>query len=54
MTLADQLRIVEADTFGRIERLLTGKTAPRTESRGARRSPRPISTMYRYQWFEAA
>jgi DNA-directed RNA polymerase subunit beta len=28
---ADQLRIVEADTFGRIERVLTGKTAAATE-----------------------
>jgi DNA-directed RNA polymerase subunit beta len=53
--LADQLRIVEADTFGRIERLLTGKTAakgPKKLARGAKIAKAYLDDVDRYQWFE--
>jgi DNA-directed RNA polymerase subunit beta len=53
--LADQLRIVEADTFGRIERLLTGKTAakgPKKLVRGTKIAKAYLDDVDRYQWFE--
>jgi DNA-directed RNA polymerase subunit beta len=53
--LADQLRIVEADTFGRIERLLTGKTAakgPKKLARGTKIAKAYLDDVDRYQWFE--
>jgi DNA-directed RNA polymerase subunit beta len=53
--LADQLRIVEADTFGRIERLLTGKIAakgPKKLARGTKIAKAYLDDVDRYQWFE--
>jgi DNA-directed RNA polymerase subunit beta len=53
--LGDQLRIVETDTFGRIERLLVGKTAakgPKKLARGARITKEYLDDIDRYQWFE--
>src|SRR5512134_3361115 len=53
--LADQLRIVEADTFGRIERLLVGKTAakgPKKLARGTKIAKAYLDDIDRYQWFE--
>ena len=53
--LADQLRIVEADTFGRIERLLAGKTAakgPKKLAKGTRITKAYLDDVERYQWFE--
>jgi DNA-directed RNA polymerase subunit beta len=53
--LGDQLRIVETDTFGRIERLLVGKTAakgPKKLARGARITKEYLDDVDRYQWFE--
>jgi DNA-directed RNA polymerase subunit beta len=53
--LSDQLRIVENDTFGRIERLLTGKIAKGGPKKLAKNSP--LTTAYlhdqsRYDWFD--
>jgi DNA-directed RNA polymerase subunit beta len=53
--LQDQLRIVEADTFGRIERLLIGKTAakgPLKLVKGQKIEKSYLETLERYQWFE--
>jgi DNA-directed RNA polymerase subunit beta len=53
--LADQLRIVEADTFGRIERLLLGKQAakgPKKIARGTKITKEYLDDVERYQWFE--
>jgi DNA-directed RNA polymerase subunit beta len=53
--LADQLRIVETDTFGRIERLLTGKTAakgPKKLAKGTKITKAYLDDVERYQWFE--
>ncbi len=53
--LGDQLRIVETDTFGRIERLLLGKAAakgPKKIARGARITKEYLDDIDRYQWFE--
>ncbi len=55
--LADQLRIVEADTFGRIERLLIGKTAakgPKKLARGTKITKAYLDDVDRYQWFEVS
>jgi DNA-directed RNA polymerase subunit beta len=55
--LADQLRIVEADTFGRIERVLTGKTAakgPKKLARGTKVTKAYLDDVDRYQWFEVS
>ena len=55
--LADQLRIVENDAFGRIERLLLGKTAakgPKGLARGDRISQEYLADTERYFWFEIA
>jgi DNA-directed RNA polymerase subunit beta len=53
--LADQMRIVESDTFERLERLLLGKTA----NAGSSRSPKRITigksyldSLERYDWFD--
>jgi DNA-directed RNA polymerase subunit beta len=53
--LADQMRIVESDTFARLERLLTGKTA----NVGTSRSPKKtvvtkayLDSIERYEWFD--
>ncbi len=53
--LADQLRIVENDTFGRIERLLTGKTAkggPKKLAKGTRITKTYLHEVGRYDWFD--
>jgi DNA-directed RNA polymerase subunit beta len=54
--LADQMRIVENDTFGRIERLLVGKTAkggPKRLARGAKITKAYLTELaYRYDWFD--
>ena len=53
--LADQMRIVEADTFERLERLLTGKTAnggPKRLTKGAKVTKGYLETIERYDWFD--
>ncbi|MSQ49037.1 MAG: DNA-directed RNA polymerase subunit beta [Betaproteobacteria bacterium] len=53
--LADQLRIVEADTFERLERLLSGKTAnggPKRLAKGSKVTKGYLETIERYDWFD--
>jgi DNA-directed RNA polymerase subunit beta len=53
--LADQLRIVEDDAFGRIERLLTGKTAnggPKKLAKGTKITKAYLQETDRYHWFD--
>jgi DNA-directed RNA polymerase subunit beta len=53
--LADQLRIVEDDTFGRIERLLTNKVAtggPKGLKKGEKISKDFLASINRYDWFD--
>ena len=53
--LADQLRIVENDTFGRIERLLTGKVAkggPKKLGKGTKITKTYLHELGRYDWFD--
>ena len=53
--LADQLRIVEDDAFGRIERLLTGKTAnggPKKLAKGTKITKAYLQEIDRYHWFD--
>jgi DNA-directed RNA polymerase subunit beta len=53
--LADQMRIVEADTFERLERLLTGKTAnggPKRLAKGTKVTKSYLETIERYDWFD--
>ncbi|MGE0874286.1 MAG: DNA-directed RNA polymerase subunit beta [Burkholderiales bacterium] len=53
--LADQMRIVEADTFERLERLLTGKTAnggPKRLAKGTKIAKSYLETLERYDWFD--
>ena len=53
--LADQLRIVEDDAFGRIERLLTGKTAnggPKKLAKGTKITKAYLQDVERYHWFD--
>jgi DNA-directed RNA polymerase subunit beta len=53
--LADRLRIVEDDTFGRIERLLTGKTAnggPKKLAKGTKIAKTYLQELDRYHWFD--
>ncbi len=53
--LADQLRIVEDDAFGRIERLLTGKTAnggPKKLAKGTKITKAYLQDIDRYHWFD--
>ncbi|MEO8158682.1 MAG: DNA-directed RNA polymerase subunit beta [Betaproteobacteria bacterium] len=53
--LADQLRIVEDDAFGRIERLLTGKTAnggPKKLAKGTKITKAYLLDIDRYHWFD--
>ncbi|MEW6687453.1 MAG: DNA-directed RNA polymerase subunit beta [Pseudomonadota bacterium] len=53
--LADQMRIVEADTFERLERLLTGKTAnggPKRLAKGTKISKGYLETLEKYDWFD--
>jgi len=53
--LADQMRIVEDDTFGRIRRLLLGKKAnggPRRLAKGAVVSEDYLDSLDRFHWFD--
>jgi DNA-directed RNA polymerase subunit beta len=53
--LADQMRIVEGDTFGRIERLLVGKTAnggPQKLAKGSKITKSYLDDNERYHWFD--
>jgi DNA-directed RNA polymerase subunit beta len=53
--LNDQLRIVEDDTFGRIERLLIGKTAnggPKKLVKGTKLTKAYLQELERFHWFD--
>jgi len=53
--LADQMRIVEDDTFGRIQRLLEGKVAtggPNKLKKGEKVSADYLAAVGRYDWFD--
>jgi DNA-directed RNA polymerase subunit beta len=53
--LADQMRIVEADAFGRISRLLVGKVAtggPNKLKKGDTISQEYLESVGRYDWFD--
>jgi DNA-directed RNA polymerase subunit beta len=55
LDLNDQLRIVENDTFSRIERLLVGKVAnggPKKLAKGATVTKEYLQDLDRYHWFE--
>ena len=55
LDLNDQLRIVENDSFERLERLLTGKTAnggPKKLNKGAVLDTAYLKDLDRWQWFE--
>ena len=53
--LADQMRIVEGDAFGRIERLLIGKVAakgPHKLAKGTKITKAYLDDVERYDWFD--
>jgi len=53
--LADQMRIVEVDTFERLERLLNGKTAnggPKRLAKGTKIVKSYLESIERYDWFD--
>jgi len=53
--LADQMRIVESDTFERLERLLNGKTAnggPKRLAKGVKVTKEYLQSVERYDWFD--
>ena len=53
--LGDQMRIVESDTFERLERLLTGKVAnggPKRLAKGTKVTKDYIATVEKYDWFD--
>jgi DNA-directed RNA polymerase subunit beta len=53
--LKDQMRIVESDTFERLERLLTGKTAnggPKKLAKGTKITKAYLETVEKREWFE--
>jgi DNA-directed RNA polymerase subunit beta len=53
--LGDQMRIVESDTFERLERLLTGKVAnggPKRLAKGAKVAKDYLATLEKYDWFD--
>ena len=53
--LADQMRIVEADTFERLERLLSGKVAnggPKKLVKGTKITKAYLDSVERYDWFD--
>jgi DNA-directed RNA polymerase subunit beta len=53
--LADQMRIVESDTFERLERLLTGKTAnggPKKLAKGTKITKSYLESVERFDWFD--
>jgi DNA-directed RNA polymerase subunit beta len=53
--LADQMRIVESDTFERLERLLTNKTAtggPKRLTKGSKVTKDYLESNEKYDWFD--
>ncbi len=53
--LADQMRIVETDTFERLERLLTNKVAnggPKKLAKGTKIAKAYLETVEKYDWFD--
>src|SRR5919112_926664 len=53
--LADQMRIVENDTFERLERLLTNKAAnggPKRLAKGTKVTKEYLATVERFDWFD--
>jgi DNA-directed RNA polymerase subunit beta len=53
--LADQMRIVESDTFERLERLLVGKMAnggPKRLAKGTKLAKSYLESIERYDWFD--
>ncbi len=55
LDLADQMRIVERDTFARIERLLTGKIAskgPKKLTKGSKITGEYLANLEHYHWFD--
>ncbi|MDD5329470.1 MAG: DNA-directed RNA polymerase subunit beta [Sulfuricella sp.] len=53
--LADQMRIVESDAFGRIERLLVGKVAnggPKKLAKGTKVTPDYLTEIEHHHWFD--
>ncbi|MGH6784569.1 MAG: DNA-directed RNA polymerase subunit beta, partial [Sphingomicrobium sp.] len=53
--LADQMRIVESDTFERLERLLTNKTVnggPKRLAKGTKVTKDYLASVERYDWFD--
>ena len=55
--IVDQMRIVEADVFARLERLLTGKTAakgPKKLLKGTKITKAYLDNLERYDWFDVS
>jgi DNA-directed RNA polymerase subunit beta len=55
LDLVDQMRIVEADTFERIERLIVGKTVnggPKKLAKGAKLTKTYLQELEHYHWFD--
>ena len=55
--LADQMRIVERDTFARIEKLLTGRVAskgPKKLAKGAKITKDYLASLEHYHWFDVS
>ncbi len=55
LDLVDQMRIVEADTFERIERLIVGKTVnggPKKLAKGAKITKTYLQDLEHYHWFD--
>jgi len=55
LDLVDQMRIVEADTFERIERLIVGKTVnggPKKLAKGAKLTKSYLEGLEHYHWFD--
>ncbi|MHB8668175.1 MAG: DNA-directed RNA polymerase subunit beta [Burkholderiales bacterium] len=55
LDLVDQMRIVEADTFERIERLIVGKTVnggPKKLAKGAKLTKTYLQELDHYHWFD--
>jgi DNA-directed RNA polymerase subunit beta len=53
--LSDQMRIVESDTFERLERLITGKTVnggPKRLAKGAKVTKDYLASLERLDWFD--
>jgi len=55
LDLVDQMRIVEADTFARIERLIVGKTVnggPKKLAKGTKLTKTYLQELEHYHWFD--